>query len=142
VALKGVAAPSRLLLDTSAFTHLRGGDLRVAAAIAAAKTVLLSVVTLGELEAGARLGIRPGDNRAALAEFIAAPFVAVRPITPDVARIYGRLFAELRRAGTPVGVNDIWLAASAIEAGAHLLTFDRDFDRFAGLDATVLSAKG
>ena len=134
-------SPSRLLLDTSAFTRLRGGDQRVAAAVAAARTVALSVVSLGELEAGAQLGIRAADNRAGLAEFLAAPFVSVLPITPDVARLYGRIFAELRRAGTPIGVNDIWIAAGAIESGSHLMTFDSDFGRVAGLDATILAVR-
>jgi tRNA(fMet)-specific endonuclease VapC len=130
--------PSRIVLDTSAFTRLRGADARVASAVAAASSVYLSVVTLGELEAGAQLGVRPADNRAALSEFLSAPFVSVLPINPDVARVYGRLFAELRRAGTPIGVNDIWIAASAIEAGAHLITLDADFARIRGLDATIL----
>ena len=134
-------APSRILLDTSAFARLRGGDERVSAAIAAARTVALSVVSLGEIEAGAQLGVRAADNRAALAEFLAAPFVAVLPITPDVARVYGRIFAELRRAGTPIGVNDIWIAAGAIESGSHLITFDGDFGRVAGLDATILPVR-
>jgi tRNA(fMet)-specific endonuclease VapC len=128
---------SRIVLDTSAFTHLRGGDERVARAIAAARVVHLSVITLGELEAGAHLGKRASDNRAALGEFLAAPFVSVLPVSADVARVYGRLFAELRRAGTPIGSNDIWIAATAVEAGAQLLTFDRDFARIAGLDATI-----
>ena len=135
------SSPSRILLDTSAFRRLRSGDERVAAAIAAARSVALSVVTLGELEAGAQLGVRAADNRAALAEFLAAPFVSVLPITTDVARVYGRIFAELRRAGRPIGVNDIWIAAGAIESGSHLVTFDVDFRRVAGLDATILAVK-
>lgn len=128
---------SKLLLDTSAYAHLRGGDERVADAIAAARTVALSVITLGELEAGALIGKRTQENRTALADFLSAPFVTVLPATADVSRVYGRLFAALRKAGTPIGTNDIWIAATAIEAGAHLVTFDQDFARVAGLDCTV-----
>ena len=58
-------------------------------------------------------------------------------VTPDVARRYGEVFAELRRAGTPIPVNDIWIAAAALDAKAHLLTFDSDFDRIERLDRTV-----
>ncbi len=129
---------SKLLLDTSAYTHLRGGDERVADAIAAARTVALSVITLGELEAGALIGKRTAENRAALADFLSAPFVSVLPATTDVSRVYGRLFAALRKAGKPIGTNDLWIAATAIEAGAHLVTFDQDFARIAGLDCTIL----
>lgn len=130
---------SRIVLDTSAYTHLRGADERVAEAVAAARVVHLSVITLGELEAGALLGKRTADNRAALDDFLSAPFVSVLPVTTDVARVYGRLFAALRKAGTPIGANDIWIAATTTEAGAHLITFDKDFARFAGLDATILN---
>jgi predicted nucleic acid-binding protein len=129
---------SKLLLDTSAYTHLRGGDERVAEAIAAARVVSLSVITLGELEAGALIGKRTAENRAVLADFLSAPFVSVLPASADVARVYGRLFAALRKAGTPIGTNDIWIAATAVESGAHLVTFDQDFARIAGLDCTIL----
>jgi len=129
---------SRIVLDTSAYTHLRGGDERVADVVAAARVVHLSVITLGELEAGALLGKRTADNRAALDEFLSAPFVSVLPVTTDVGRVYGRLFAALRKAGTPIGTNDVWIAATTTEAGAHLITFDKDFARIAGLDATIL----
>ena len=134
-------SPSRILLDTSAYTHLRGGDERVAEAVAAARLVHLSVVTLGELEAGALLGKRTADNRAALEDFLSAPFVSELPVTKEVARVYGRLFAALRKAGTPIGTNDIWIAATTAEAGGHLITFDQDFARIAGLDATILSLR-
>ena len=131
--------PGRIVLDTSAYSHLRGGDERVADAIAEARTVYVSVVTLGELEAGFVLGSRSAENRARLAEFLSAPFVAVLPITPDVSRVYGRLFAQLRRAGTPIGLNDIWIAASTIDSGAQVITFDADFQKIAGLDLHLMS---
>lgn len=129
---------SRIVLDTSAYAHLRGGDERVGETIAIAGTVHLSVITLGELEAGFELGHRPAENRARLTEFLAAPFVSVLPITKDVARIYGRIFAQLRWAGTPIGLNDIWIAACAIDSGAQVITFDADFERITGLDLLLL----
>ena len=54
------------------------------------------------------------------------------------ARRYGELFAELRAAGTPIPVNDIWIAATTMDAGAELVTFDSDFDRIARLERTIL----
>jgi tRNA(fMet)-specific endonuclease VapC len=55
-----------------------------------------------------------------------------------VAIRYGRFFADLRRAGTPIPTNDLWIAATALDSGAHLLTFDGDFERIAALDCTIL----
>jgi tRNA(fMet)-specific endonuclease VapC len=128
----------RNLLDTSAYSKLRAGGRTALDRIAAAEVVYLSTTVLGELEAGFRLGRRAEENRRALAELLSEPSVVVLPVTADVAAVYGRLFAALRRAGTPIPVNDIWIAAAAIDAGAHLLTFDRDFERIPGLERTVL----
>ena len=130
----------RLVLDTSAYSHFRGGHPQVLDALARAERVLIPVTVLGELEAAFEFGSRAGDNRRALQDFIDEPFVDVLPSTAAVARHYGRVFAGLRRAGTPLPVNDIWIAASVIDCGGTLLTFDRDFARIAGLDHVTLSA--
>ena len=135
----GVEGTGRLILDTSAYSRFRAGDERVLDFIAAAEVVGLSTIVLGELEAAFSLGRRERENRTILAEFLAESFVSVLPVTPAVARHYGRLFAELRRAGTPIPINDIWIAATTLDCGGHLLTFDGDFRRIVLLDCTVLS---
>jgi tRNA(fMet)-specific endonuclease VapC len=107
--------------------------------VAAAEVVYIPAIVLGELEAGFRLGRRAEENRVTLSEFLAEPFVAVLPVSRRVARRYGQVFAQLRRAGTPIPVNDIWIAACTLERAAHLLTFDHDFERVENLDCTVLT---
>lgn len=129
----------RIVLDTSAYSHFRGNHAEVVNRIAAAHVVYLPTTVLGELEAAFRLGRRTGDNRAKLEEFLQEDFVSVLPVTTDVARRYGEIFVDLRTAGTPIPVNDIWIAAATIDAGAQLITFDADFDRIARLERTVLS---
>ncbi|MEO6401169.1 MAG: PIN domain-containing protein, partial [Vicinamibacteria bacterium] len=62
------------------------------------------------------------------------------PTTAHVARRYGQIFAQQRRAGLPVPVNDMWIAAACIDCGGHLVTFDQDFARIAGLDRTVFAS--
>jgi len=104
--------------------------------IARAEIVYLPSIVLGELEAGFLLGRRSAENRTALAEFLDEPFTSVIEVDQQVARVYGRLFAGLRRAGTPIPVNDIWIAAATIAVGAQLLTFDRDFDKVDNLGHT------
>ena len=96
----------------------------------------MPTIVLGELEGAFRLGRRAADNRSKLEEFLEEDFVSVLPVTTDVAR-YGELFTELRRAGTQIPVNDIWIAATTIDAGAHLLSFDTDFDRITRLERTI-----
>jgi len=73
-----------------------------------------------------------------LGEFLDELFVAVLPTTETTARRYGEVFARLRRRGTPIPVNDIWIAAATLDCGGHLLTFDRDFEAIEELPVTVL----
>jgi tRNA(fMet)-specific endonuclease VapC len=138
----GAEVVGRLVLDTSAYSHFRAGDERVLDLIAAAEMVFLPTIVLGELEAGFSLGRRELENRTLLAEFLAEPFVAILQVTSTVARHYGRLFASLRRAGTPIPINDVWIAATTLDCGGHLLTFDGDYKNVAALDYTVLTPAG
>ncbi len=134
----GADPVSRLVLDTSAYSHMRAGHDVVLDMVAAAEIVLMPVTVLGELEAGFELGSRARENRVVLAEFLSEPFVSILPITPEVARRYGQIFANLRRAGTPITTNDIWIAATVVDCGGYLVSFDQDFHRIQSLDCTIL----
>jgi predicted nucleic acid-binding protein len=138
--ISGSRSPSRLAIDTSAYVHFVRGDTRVRDLIEASETTLVPVIVLGELEAGFRAGRRYDANLAGLETFLGFEYVRVLPVTHDAARIYGSLYGELRKTGGTMSSNDLWIAAAAIEAGAHLVTFDADFDRIPMLDRTVLTA--
>ncbi|MEO6223512.1 MAG: type II toxin-antitoxin system VapC family toxin [Vicinamibacterales bacterium] len=129
---------SRLVLDTSAYSRFRAGDTRVRDLIAEAETVLVPTPVLGELHGAFEMGSRTRENRVALSEFLAEPFVKVLSVDDTVARHYGRVYAGLRRAGSPIPANAMWIAACAIDQGACLLTFDPDFDCVAALDRLIL----
>lgn len=129
----------RLVMDTTAYSHMRMGHPDLAGMLASAELLLIPVTVLGELEGAFELGSRARANRMALTEFLSEPFVSVLPTTPDVARHYGQIYARQRRSGRPVPVNDMWIAASAIDSGGHLVTFDKDFGRIEALDCTILA---
>lgn len=59
----------------------------------------------------------------------------------DTARRYGHIYAELRRRGAPIGTNDMWIAAAAMEHGAELITCDTDFLRVSQIVVQVLSSE-
>ena len=107
---------------------------------APSSTIAVPVTVLGELHGGFELGSHVQENLVALAEFLAEPFVTVIQTTPSVARHYGRVYAALRRAGTPIPTNDMWIAAATLDTGACLVTLDRDFTRVQGLDCIVIEA--
>ena len=129
----------RLVLDTSAYSQFRAGHSRVLDLLARAAVVVVPTVVLGELEAGFVLGRRAEENRRVLVEFLDEPFVNIQNLTVVTARYYGRLFGALRRAGTPIPINDVWIAAATMECGGHLLTFDADYRRVPDLEHTVLN---
>ena len=95
-------------------------------------------VVVGELWAGFLVGTRRTRNIDGLEEFLSQPVVDVLPVDDDVARIYGEIFADLRRKGRPLPTNDIWIAASATRAGAAVLTFDEHFREIARVGTLIL----
>lgn len=128
----------RVVLDTSAYSHLRAGRSDVFDFVVDAAVVVMPVIVLGELEAGFEMGSRREEDRQVLGEFLDEPFVSIVPVTADTVRYYARIFAALRQAGTPIPVNDVWIAATTMESNGHLLTYDTDYRRVNGLDYTLL----
>jgi tRNA(fMet)-specific endonuclease VapC len=92
---------------------------------------------LGELWAGFAAGDARDRNEEELESFLASPAVEEVAVDRHVARAYAEIAADLRRAGTPLPTNDIWIAAASARAGAPLLTFDEHF-RSIGRIGTIL----
>jgi len=129
---------SRYCLDTSAYSNFRRGEKRVAALLDRAEWVGVPAITLGELRAGFLKGGRQDRNEAELSEFLSNPAVEELPVDAEVSRHYAEIFVELRRAGTPVPTNDIWIAATAAREGAVVVTFDPHFDRIGRVGSLIL----
>lgn len=123
----------RILIDTSAYTALMAGDTRVATELSESTAVLLSPVVLGELYEGFLGGNRNRENREILARFRTKPRTVTVPIIDDTAEWFAHIKHSLRRAGTPIAINDVWIAASCMEHGAAVLTMDEHFSLIAGL---------
>ena len=123
----------KIVIDTNAYSRLMVGDTDVFEALASADTVYMSVFVLGELFAGFRGGVREEENRNILKQFLEKPTVKIMMASPETADIFGWLKHQLKLAGTPIPINDVWIAAHAIETGSMLITFDSHFDRIPGL---------
>lgn len=118
---------SRYCLDTSAYSLFQRGDARALALLDAADWVGVPAIVLGELHAGFQLGAKREENERTLSEFLANPSVDVLSVDDDVSRHYADIVVDLRRAGTPIPTNDIWIAATAARAGAAVLSDDAHF---------------
>jgi tRNA(fMet)-specific endonuclease VapC len=126
------------LLDTNAYVALLRGDEAVAALVRGSEQLVFSIIVVGELLFGFRNGNRYERTLAELEDFLAQPAIALQPVSKDTADRFGRVAAGLRKAGTPIPTNDVWIAAHAFETGAELVTFDKHFESVAGLAAIVL----
>jgi tRNA(fMet)-specific endonuclease VapC len=120
---------TRALLDTSAYSALMRGQPEVKEALAETDEVFMSVIVLGELRAGFGKGSRTRRNETNLREFLAEPRVQVAGVDEETSVRYAIIHDGLRRRGTPVSVNDVWIAATASQHGLRILTTDGDFRR-------------
>lgn len=123
----------RVLLDTSAYARFLAGDGKVLDWLAKADRVYMSVFVLGELLAGFRAGAKERQNRRILEQFLSKPGVSVLEATTETAEYFGMIKVVLRNAGRPIPINDVWIAAHALDAGAVLVTFDSHFRAVPGL---------
>jgi tRNA(fMet)-specific endonuclease VapC len=122
-----------IAIDTNAYTAFKRGDAAVLSVLQHAPKLLLSTTVLGELLAGFSLGTREQVNRHELTQFLSSPRVTLLPGTAATADLYALVYTALRRKGQPIPSNDLWIAASCLEHGAALLTYDAHFLAIDGL---------
>ena len=92
----------------------------------------ISAITMAELEYGICKSSKPAQNRLALMMFLSE--IQVVPFDGDAAQEYGSIRAELTAKGTPIGANDLLIAAHARSLGLTLVTNNgREFERVPGL---------
>ncbi len=118
---------NRGLLDTSAYSAFKRGDRGLEHWLREASEILLSPVVLGELRAGFLKGNATERNLRELDAFLESPRVAVVAVDEETAERYAVILRSLQQAGRPIPTNDIWIAASAMQHGAKLLTCDPHF---------------
>jgi predicted nucleic acid-binding protein len=126
---------SRVLLDTSALisepTGLPLAEPPTEAAV--------SVVTLGELERGVLMAADDATRARRLETLISArERLEGLDVDQRVASGYAQLVAQARRRGRRPRANDTWIAATALVNEAAVVTRDRDFERFDGVEVIEL----
>ena len=92
----------------------------------------ISAITMAELEFGICKSSKPAQNRLALMMFLSE--IQVVPFDGKAAQEYGLIRSELTARGTPIGANDLLIAAHARSLGLTLITNNgREFERVPGL---------
>ena len=126
--------PLRYLLDTNILSDLvRHPQGIVAKRIAAAgeKTICTSIIVAAELRYGAE---KSDSGKLADRIDLILSAIEILPMKTPADREYGKLRHYLARQGTPIGANDLLIAAHALEAGLTVATANRgEFSRVPGL---------
>jgi tRNA(fMet)-specific endonuclease VapC len=119
----------RLALDTNAYRLFMDADAAVVEFVRSADRLLLPVPVLAELRFGFLNGTKGRANEAHLARFLDRPRVEVLRCDEETADGYAELKLQLKKQGTPIPINDVWIAALVLQHDATLLTRDADFER-------------
>lgn len=122
---------SAALLDTSVWVAGEVG--RTIDADLLPDEALVSVVTLGELQAGVLAASDTTTRSRRLATVNALAGVRALPVDAATALRWAELRVRLHEAGRRINVNDLWIAATAIANGVPVVTQDTDFDVLADL---------
>lgn len=127
----------KILLDTNAYVGFKRNAVEAVETIAGAELILFSPIVLGELMFGFRNGTKFKENMDDLNRFLEHEAVEMVPVGKITSDRYSRIAVQLKRQGTPIPTNDIWIAAQAMEHGAELITSDPHFQKIPGLVFTI-----
>ena len=120
-----------MILDTNALSAIADGEAAAMELVAGAERVAVPVIVLGEYQ----LGIAQSRHRATyeiwLREWIAA--VTVFDVDERTMLSYASIGLELKRKGSPIPTNDLWIAALCRQHSLPLLSRDRHFDLVSGI---------
>jgi predicted nucleic acid-binding protein len=87
--------------------------------------VFVPMAVVGEMLYGVERSRRKLENYVHYTDFLMS--FPLLPVTTEIARCYAETKSHLVAKGINLPENDIWIAASAIQSGLTLLTFDNHF---------------
>lgn len=123
----------RVLIDTNIYSLAMRGDESVISRLQQIHHIGFSSISIGELLSGFKGGNSIEKNRTELNQFLDSPRVTIFSVDAETADYYSEVLQQLKKAGTPIPTNDIWIAACAIQHGYSVFTRDQHFGKIAGL---------
>lgn len=123
----------RIIIDTNFYVAFKRNNAEAVNLLQRADYIGVNTVILGELLAGFRCGNKERDNRSELDRFLDSARVNLLVVDDETSEFYAQVFSELRQKGRPIPSNDLWLAASALQHGLALATFDDHFTHISSL---------
>ena len=117
------------IVDTSAYSSFFRGETKLKQYFEQDITICIPLIVVGELRGGFAAGSKYDYNEHYLQRFLDRPNVRVLGLSDKTTILYASIYATLRQSGKPIGSNDMWIAALALEHDCLLVTLDSDFKR-------------
>ena len=129
-----------LILDTNAYSAFGRGDRDAIKLISAMDLIWMPAMVLGELRSGFAMGKQSVVNELALQSFLSSTRVSVASITAVTSLHYANIYQTLKKKGSPIPSNDLWIAACCRELNEPLYSFDAHFGAVEGVTQVGSSA--
>ncbi|VAX37988.1 hypothetical protein MNBD_UNCLBAC01-353 [hydrothermal vent metagenome] len=123
----------QILIDTNFYTEIMRGSLDVKKTMRQSEKIFMCPIVIGELLYGFKNGNKEKKNIEQLNQFLSLSSVETLLITPNTSEFFALIIQQLKKAGTPIPTNDLWIAASAMEHGLAVATMDRHFKKIVNL---------
>jgi tRNA(fMet)-specific endonuclease VapC len=120
-----------VILDTNGVSALAEGESALESILRKANRVAIPVIVLGEYRYGISLSREQKRYEEWLTEYL--PKFLILDVDERTTVPYAAIRSELKRAGTPIPSNDVWIAALCRQHSLPLLTRDRHFDAVPGI---------
>ena len=129
-----IGADLDFIADTSAIIRLVRGDSQVEKKVQV-KSFAITFVTLAELD----VGILKAKQQVAAAQRCLEVLAGVQVIHGSglTPALYARIYCDLEQRGVMIPINDIWIAALALESDLPILARDEHFSRVRGLSVII-----
>jgi tRNA(fMet)-specific endonuclease VapC len=124
---------NKILLDTNTYTSYLRGDETVLKALLQTDVIYMSVFVIAELYFGFKGGSKEIENKDLLRKFLRKPSVEIIEATTETADVFTNIKHTFKKSGNPIPLNDVWIAAHAVETGSVLVTYDHHFKKIPGL---------
>lgn len=129
---------AKISLDTNAYSLLLRGDRVVADIVEQAEVIFISSIVIAELLYGFKNGSKKEKNKQILETFLEKNRVQLVTVSLETADFFSDIKTNLKKVGKPIPINDIWIAAQAMESGSTLLSKDKHFSYISGLRTDIL----
>ena len=120
-----------MILDTNGISALAEGEPALEPLLRRAAQVAIPVIVLGEY----RYGISQSRNHIHYEQWLTEylPSFQILDVDEQTTVFYSAVRRELKKAGTPIPSNDIWIAALCRQHSLPLLSRDHHFDAVSGI---------